>query len=82
MNPNAPFHPQTVLNEETGTVEHKYGINIRDYIAIEAMKAITLLSLAVKSLEGATGDTVRASIAATAYMLADALIAESNKKSQ
>lgn len=79
MNPNKPFYPQIHLgNGGSGISEPQNGISIRDYIAIEAMKAIITKSpLSIfekgdlKSCEGVVNG---------AYDYADALIAESNKK--
>lgn len=72
MNPNAPALKIPNRNKVSEVHEVNYeGITIRDYIAIEAMKGY----LSKYKIDGSMSR-----IAIDAYLMADALIAESNKK--
>lgn len=64
MNPKSNAFP---VNNDLGS--NYQGLIMRDYIAIEAMKALTI----------ANGYTDAESIAKSAYIISDTLIKESNK---
>lgn len=72
MNPKSPVFPNEGWDELN---KEKNGISVRDYIAIEAMKALIPV---VESQVERTGE--RFSVSEQAYIYADALIVESNKK--
>ncbi len=73
MQPNAPVYPE---KDMMGI--YSSGITIRDHIAIEAMKA--LITSGTYLGKGTAENPARDLTAAHAYLFADALIAESNKK--
>ena len=68
MNPYDLIHPITIITRDGP----KGAMTIRDYIAIEAMKALVTLWH-----EG--GDCHETAVSSRAYEYADAMIAESNK---
>lgn len=75
MNPNAPAFANSSLGAEGN------GLTIRDYIAIEAMKALLIDSEHTDRLFSSVGPKeAKQAICELAFSFADALIAESNKK--
>ncbi len=83
MNPNDKAFPTQEFYDEK-LVGVKDGLSVRDYIAIEAMVALIhrVNKDPAKYAEVASelGTTITAKVAAVAYVYADALVAESNKK--
>lgn len=69
MNPKASAFPQSYISNDNDR-----GISTRDYIAIEAMKGMLANPVLSNNPHGVVESAERA------YVLADALIAESNKK--
>lgn len=69
MNPNKPAFPYEMSSQS--------GITIRDYIAIEAMKAIITANPKKNPLIKIPEEK---QVTTLAYIFSDALIAESNKK--
>lgn len=82
MNPNAPICGGIPKDENVNPI-YAFGLTIRDYIAIEAMKAVMhRTNQNIKStLESANalGIKVEQAVSEIAYIYADALIAQSNK---
>lgn len=66
-----PKHPAFPVHPDIADANYHKGLTIRDYIAIEAMKAIIASHPDIR-LPGRVSED--------AYMFADSLITESNKK--